>query len=61
MSDFTKRLLKLSSRENFLSGWDHAVFMLETMNPGMQLEDTRLITNLRRELAELRAEHVEHV
>lgn len=49
----TERLLKITIREGFLSGWEHAQFIQHHRG---SVVDTRLVEQMREELAALRAE-----
>ena len=52
MTDHTERLIKIATRESFLTAWEHAQFILK--HTGC-LDDTSMIEQYRAELAALKA------
>jgi hypothetical protein len=55
--DAMTRLIHQCSTDRFLAGWDHAAEMVRLLH-GVTLEDTKLIAEMRAELAALTTESV---
>jgi hypothetical protein len=55
--DAMTRLIHQCSTDRFLAGWDHAAEMVRLLH-GVTLEDTKIITEMRAELAALTTEGV---